>query len=165
MEPMDDKQEAHFRKLIRDSGADAPSDAFTRAVMQRVREEAAFRTFMQHHAVDAAPATLSNAVMAQIGASQKVVVPKPVISRQVWYWIAAAWTALIAGCFFLPGNEPQSAFFSQLNAHIMSNQVFNQKFSTIPQPVMLTVIGLSCLVLLDYFLRNKWVLLNKTVRS
>ncbi|SDF01879.1 hypothetical protein SAMN04487996_108212 [Dyadobacter soli] len=165
MEQTDDKQEAHFRKLIQDTGTDAPSDAFTRAVMQRVHEEAAFHALMQQNAVDAAPNAFSSAVMAQILASQKVAAPKPVISRGIWYGIAAAWAALIIACFFLPGNEPQSAFFSELNAHIMSSQVFSQQFSTIPQPVMLTVIGLSCLVLLDYFLRNNRVLLNKTARS
>ena len=165
MEPMDDKQEAHFKKLIRDAGAEVPSDAFTRAVMQRVREEAAFRAVMQDHAVEVAPKAFSSGVMAQIRASQKTVAPKPVISRRIWYGIAAAWVALIAACFFLPGNEPQSAFFSQLNARITSAQAFSQQAYTIPQPVMMTIIGLSCLVLLDYFLRNRWALINKTARS
>lgn len=165
MEPMDDKQEEHFKKLIRETGGDAPSDAFTRAVMQRVHEEAAFRALVQQNAVDLAPKAFGKEVMAQIQASQKVAAPKPVISRRTWYWVAAAWAALIVACFFLPGNEPQSAFSSKLNGLVISNQAFSQKFSTIPQPVMLTIIGLSCLVLLDYFLRNKWMLLNKTARS
>lgn len=165
MEPMDDRQEEHFKKLIREAGADTPSDAFTRAVMQHVREEAAFHALVQQNAVDLAPKAFSREIMAQIQASRKVVAPKPVISRQTWYWIAAAWAALIIACFFLPRNEPQSAFSDKLNGLMISNQVFNQKFSTIPQPVILTVIGLSCLILLDYFLRNKWVLQNKTARS
>jgi hypothetical protein len=165
MEPMDDKQEEHFKKLIRETGADTPSDAFTRAVMRHVREEAAFHALVQQNAVDLAPKAFSGDIMAQIRASRKVVAPKPVIARRTWYWIAAAWAALIIACFFLPGNEPQFAFSDKLNGLMISNQVFNQKFSTIPQPVMLTVIGLSCLVLLDYFLRNKWMLLNKTARS
>lgn len=165
MKPMDDKQEEHFKKLIRETGGDTPSDAFTRAVMQHVREEAAFHALIQQNAVDPAPRAFSREVMAQIQASRKVVAPKPVISRLTWYWIAAAWAALLIACFFLPGNEPQSAFSERLNGLMISNQVFNKQFSTIPQPVMLTVIGLSCLVLLDYFLRNKWLLLNKTARS
>lgn len=165
MEPTDDKQEEHFKKLIRNTGADAPSDAFTRAVMQRVHEEVAFRTMVQQNAIDVAPKTFSNEVMAQIRASRKVAAPKPVISRQIWYWIAAAWATVIVACFFIPGNEPQSAFFSRLNAHFMSSQLFNRKLYAIPQPVLFTVIGFSCLVLLDYFLRNKWALTNKTARS
>lgn len=165
MEPMDDKQEAHFKKLIREAEAEAPSDAFTRAVMQRVHEEAAFRALVQQSAAEVAPKAFSSEVIAQIGASRKVAAPKPVISRRTWYGIAAAWAVLVVACFFLPGNEPQSAFFSQLNAQVMSHQVIGQKFSTIPQPVTLTIIGLSCLVLLDYFLRNRWSLLNKTARS
>lgn len=162
---MDDRQEGHFKKLIRETGGDTPSDAFTRAVMQHVREEAAFHALVQRNAVDLTPNAFSSEVIAQIQASRKAVAPKPVISRRIWYWIAAAWAALIVACFFLPGNEPQSVFSENLNGLMISNQVFNQKFSTIPQPVMLTVIGLSCLVLLDYFLRNKWVLLNRTARS
>lgn len=165
MKPMDDKQEEYFKKLIRKTGGDTPSDAFTRAVMQHVREEAAFHALIQQNAFDPAPRAFSREVMAQIQASRKVVAPKPVISRLTWYWIAAAWAALLIACFFLPGNEPQSAFSERLNGLMISNQVFNQQFSTIPQPVMLTVIGLSCLVLLDYFLRNKCLLLNKTARS
>jgi len=163
MEP-DDKQEAHFKKLIRETGTDLPSDQFTRAVMQRVREEAAFRAVVQTNAVDVTSHAFGQAVMAQILAGQPVAAPKPIIARPIWYWIAAAWATLIAACFFLPGSEPQSAFFSQLNARITSSQVFSQQF-TLPQPVMLTIIGLACLLLLDYFLRNKWVLLNKTARS
>lgn len=165
MEPIDDKQEGHFKNLIRETGADTPSDAFTRVVMQHVREEAAFHALVHQNAVDFAPKAFSSKVMAQIQPSAKVAVQKPVISRRTWYWVAAAWAALIVACFFLPGNEPQSAFSDKLNGLTISNQVFNQKFSTIPQPVMLTIIGLSCLILLDYFLRNKWVLLNKTARS
>ncbi|WP_342086951.1 hypothetical protein [Dyadobacter sp. OTU695] len=165
MKPIEDKQEEHFKKLIRETGGDIPSDAFTRAVMLHLREEAAFHALVQQNAVDLAPKAFSGEVMAQIQASRKVVAPKPVISRPTWYWIAAAWAALIIACFFLPGNEPQSEFSDKLNGLMISNQVFNQKFSTIPQPVILTVIGLSGLILLDYFLRNKWILLNKTARS
>lgn len=165
MEPMDDKQEEHFKKLIRETAGDTPSDAFTRAVIQHARAEAAFHALMQQNAVDLAPKAFGKEVMAQIRASQKVVAPKPLLSRRTWYGIAAAWAALIIACFFLPGNEPQSVFSDQLNGLMISNQVFNQKFSTIPQPVTLTVIGLSCLVLLDYFLRNRWMVFNKTARS
>ncbi len=162
---MDDKQEEHFKKLMKESGAGAPSDAFTRAVMQRVHEEAAFRAIVQQNAVAAPSQSFSNEVMAQIRASQKVAAPKPVISRQTWYWIAAGWAALIVACFFLPGNEPPSAFLGKLNGLVMSNQAFTQKFDAVPQPVMLTIIGLSCLMLLDYFLRNNRAMLNKTARS
>lgn len=165
MEPMDDKQEEHFKKLIRETGADAPSDAFKRAVMQRVHEEAAFRAIVQQNSLDTAPRAFGTEVMAQIRATQRVATPKPVISRRTWCWIAAAWAALIIACFFLPGNDPQSAFSDKLNGLMISNQAFGHKFPTIPQPVMLTIIGLSCLILLDYFLRNKWMLLNKTARS
>ncbi|WP_353721651.1 hypothetical protein [Dyadobacter sp. 676] len=165
MEPMDDKQEAHFKKLIREAATDAPSDAFTQAVMQRVHEEAAFRALMRQNTLDVAPGAFTNAVMAKIEAGRKVVAREPVISRRSWYWIAACWAALIVACFFLPGNEPQYAFFSKLNARLMSSQVFDQKFDTIPQPVMLTVIGLSCLMLLDYYLRGKWISAGKTARS
>ncbi|SEI44777.1 hypothetical protein SAMN05216327_101638 [Dyadobacter sp. SG02] len=160
----DDKQEAHFKKLIDETGADSPSDVFTRVVMQSVREEAAFRAVVQTSAVDVTSPAFGKAVMAQIMANQPVAAPKPVISRQIWYWIAAAWAALIVACFFLPGNEPQSAFFSELNARIMSARLFSQKFA-VPQPITLTIIGLSSLVMLDYFLRNRLVLFNKTARS
>ncbi|OJV16738.1 MAG: hypothetical protein BGO21_28145 [Dyadobacter sp. 50-39] len=165
MKPIDDKQEAHFKKLIREAAADAPSDAFTRAVMQRVHEETAFHALMQRNAAETPPATFSSEVMAQIRASHPVATPKPVISRRIWYGIAAGWLALLVACFFLPGNEPQPAFFSQLNAQMMSNQVFSQQLHAIPQPVMLTVIGLACLVLIDYFLRDRWAFLQKMARS
>lgn len=164
MEQQDDKQEAHFKKLIGETGTDAPSDAFTRAVMGRVHEEAAFRALVQTNVADAPSPAFSTAIIAQIQATRPAAAPKPVISRQIWYWIAAAWAALIIASFFVPGND-QPAFWSKVNGMMVSNQVFNQKFSAIPQPVILTIIGLSCLMLLDYFLRNKWMLLNKTARS
>lgn len=164
MEPIDEKHEAQLKKLIRETAADAPSDAFTRAVMQRVHEEAAFHALVQQNAIEAAPAAFSSEVIAQIRGKQQVTSAKPVISHRVWYGIAAAWLALIVACFFLPTNEPQPDFFTRLNAQMMSHQVFDQKLYTIPQQVMLTVIGLSSLVLLDYFLRNRWAF-NKTARS
>lgn len=164
MEEQDDKQEAHFKKLIGETGTDAPSDAFTLAVMGRVHEEAAFRTLMQTNLADIPSPAFRTAIIEQIQATRPAAAPKPVISRQVWYWIATAWAALIVASFFVPGND-QPAFWSKVNGMMVSNQVFNQKFSTIPQPVVLTIIGLSFLMLLDYFLRNKWMLLNKTARS
>lgn len=164
MEQQDDKQEAHFKKLIGETGTDAPSDAFTRTVMRRVHEEAAFRTLVQTNIAEVPSASFSSAIIAQIQATRPTATPKPVISRQVWYWIAAAWAALITAAFFVSGNE-QPRFWVKLNGMMVSNQVFVQKFSAIPQPVILTIIGLSCLMLLDYFLRNNWMALNKTARS
>lgn len=164
MEQQDDKQEAHFKKLIGEAGTDAPSDGFTRAVMQRVHEEAAFRALVQHDAIEAPSQAFSNSIIAQIQATQTAAKPKPIIARYAWYWIAAAWAALIVASFFVPGNE-QSEVWARVNGMMVSNQVFIQKFSAIPQPVLLTIIGLSCLIMLDYFLRNKWLLINKTARS
>ncbi|MBO9613969.1 MAG: hypothetical protein J7619_14795 [Dyadobacter sp.] len=164
MEQQDDKQEAHFKKLIGGISTDAPSDAFTRAVMQRVHEEATFRTLVQNNVIEAPSQAFSSGIIAQIQASSTAVSAKPVISRNVWYWLAAAWAALIVAAFFVPGNE-QSALWGKLNGVIVSNQVFIQKFLVIPQPVILTIIGLSGLMLLDYFLRDKWMLLNKMARS
>lgn len=164
MEQQDDKQEAHFKKLIGETGTDAPSDAFTRAVMRRVHEESAFRALVETNIAEVPSASFSSAIIAHIQAARPTTTPKPVISRRVWYWIAAAWAALIAAAFSVPGNE-QPGFWGKLNGMMVSNQVFVQKFSAIPQPVILTIIGLSCLMLLDYFLRNNWMVLNKTARS
>lgn len=164
MEQQDDKQEAHFKKLIDETGTDAPSDAFTRTVMRRVHEEAAFRALVRTNVAEVPSASFRSAIIAQIQAAQPTATPKPVISRQVWYWIAAAWATLITAALFVSGNE-QSEFWGKVNGMMVSNQVFTQKFSDIPQPVILTIIGLSCLMLLDYFLRNKWMMLNKTARS
>jgi hypothetical protein len=164
MEQQDDKQEAHFKKLIGGTGTDSPSGAFTRAVMQRVHEEAAFRMLLQDNGAEVPSPAFSSDIIAQIQASRAIATPKPVIARHVWYWIAAAWAALIVASFFVPGNE-QSELWGKVNGMMVSNQVFIQKFSAIPQPVILTIIALSCLMLVDYFLRNKWLLLSKTARS
>lgn len=165
MEPIDDKQEEHFKKLVREAHRDHPSDAFTQAVMLRVEEEAAFRIMMQESAVEIPSRAFTSGIMAQIRAAEVPAAAKPFAFKQMGYWIAAAWAMLLIACFFIPGNDQPSMLLTALNGIVRSNNLFTQRVFTIPQPYMLTVIGLSCLVLLDYFLRNKSMLINKTARS
>lgn len=165
MEPMEEKQEEHFKQLIRKAGADEPSGAFAEAVMQRVHEEAVFRTVMQQNIVETPSNTFSSEIMARLKASQPVTAPKPVIARKVWYGIAAAWAVLIVACFFIPGNDEQTVFWGGLNGLMISNAVWAQKISAIPQTYTLTIIGLSGLLLLDYYVRQRWALIKKTARS
>lgn len=165
MEPVDDKQEEHFKKLVHEAKPDSPSDAFTRAVMLRVAEEVAFKAVMQQNAVEIPSPAFTAGIIAQIRAAEAPAPAKPIAFKQVGYWIAASWAVLVIACFFIPGNEQPSVLLTALNGIALSNNLFTQRVFTIPQPYMLTVIGLSCLVLLDYFLRNRSMLINKTARS
>jgi hypothetical protein len=164
MEPMDEKQEEHFKKLMREAGTEQPSGTFARAVMQRVHEEITFRAVVQRNAIEVPSDAFSKDIIAQLKANQPVASPKPVIARKIWYGIAAAWAMLILACFFIPNGDQQTALLSSINGLVASNQVFTQKISSVPQTFMLTIIGLSALLLVDYYLRQKWVLNNKTAR-
>ncbi|MCF0073351.1 hypothetical protein LZD49_22930 [Dyadobacter sp. CY261] len=153
-----EENEKSFKQLISKAAAEVPSDAFTQAVMLRVQEESAFHVLMQQNAVEMPSATFSNAIMAEIRASQPVTAVKPFVPRKMWYWIAAAWAVLLIACLFVPGNEESSALLGGVNTVMLSSKVFTERLYVIPQSYMLTIIGLSSLLLLDYFLRNKWVL-------
>jgi len=162
---MEEKREEQFKKLIRETGADEPSAGFARAVMQRVHEEAAFRAVVQQNTIESPSDAFSGGIIARLRASQPVPAPKPVIARKVWYGIAAAWAALVIACFFIPDNDQPTALWEGLNGLMISNAVWVHQISTIPQTYMLTIIGLAGLLLLDYFVRQRWVHTNKMASS
>ncbi|WP_157504629.1 hypothetical protein [Dyadobacter beijingensis] len=157
---MEHDNDAHFRKLIRETGTEAPSDDFMRAVMQRVREEAAFSAVVQQNALEMPSLAFSADIMAQIRAGEPVPAPRPFVARRMWYWVAAAWAAVLIACFFIPGND-QPLFSGTWKSILPAGSMSLEKVPVIPQPYMLTIIGLASLLLLDYFLRNKWVFGNK----
>nr|WP_295932838.1 hypothetical protein [uncultured Dyadobacter sp.] len=165
MEPIEEKREEQFKKLIRETGTDEPSAGFARAVMQRVHEEVAFRTVMQRNTLEAPSNAFSIEIMARLRASQPVAPPKPVIARKVWYGIAAAWAVLVIACFFVPDNDQQTALWEGLNGLMISNAGWVRKISTIPQTYTLTIIGMAGLLLLDYFVRQRWIHNNEMARS
>ncbi|MGV3601913.1 MAG: hypothetical protein ACO1N1_11950 [Dyadobacter fermentans] len=162
MEQMEEPNEPKFKQLLRQAGADKPAGDFTGAVMRRVQEEAALRVLVRNSAAEAPSAAFTKHIMAQIAPAPAA--PRPVISRQVWYWIAAGWAVLLVACLFVPGNE-QSALAGRINALLVSNDVLAGTAREIPQPVTATIIALSSLLLLDYFLRNNRMPVNKTAGS
>ena len=157
--------EDNFRKLIREAIPEQPSVDFTGLVMHQVREEAALQNLLQEHILKSPSPTFNQNILAQLQPARPALQYKPVISRKGWYGIAAMVAAIIVACAFVPASGSSSAVTTYLNSSIMPGQAFTEQLKSIPQLYPLTVIGLAGLLLIDYFLREKLLVLNKPARS
>lgn len=156
MEPMDEHNEANFKALIRAAGSETPSDHFAQSVMKQVQHEEALRALLKQNAPEAPSRAFQASVMAQIQATQPA--PKPFTFAKTGYWMAAAWAVLLVACFFIPANDQSQALVSGL---LRASQLSAERITGIPQPFMLTIIGLSGLLLTDYMLRNRRLVIHK----
>ncbi|MHA4742372.1 hypothetical protein [Dyadobacter sp. MSC1_007] len=157
--------EENFRKLIREAIPEQPSADFTGLVMHQVREEAALQNLLQEHILESPSPAFNQNILAQLQPARPALQYKPVIGRKGWYGIAAMVAAIITACAFVPasGNSPTLATY--LNIGLVPGQAFSNQLKSIPQLYPLTVIGLAGLLLIDYFLREKLLALNKPARS
>lgn len=157
--------EDNFKKLIREATPDQPKADFTRIVMQQVREEAALQNILQQHTLEAPSPAFSKNILAQLQPSRPALTFKPVISRKGWYGIAAMLACILVACFFLPDPENKSALAAYLSSAIVPNPNITEKVKSIPQLYPVTLICLAGLLFIDYFLRERWSVLNKPARS
>ncbi|MCE6992436.1 hypothetical protein [Dyadobacter sp. CY323] len=92
---------------------------------------------------------------------------KPIISVKTWFGIAAAVTLLLLAGYLFPSSTPAAmpqflAFLGKRTPSILA--IPDIQTGTLHIGI-LTLIGLSALILADYFFRNKFSVNNKLARS
>ena len=158
-----------LKKLIRKAGKESPSSDFTEFVMHFVQMEAEsemivsaeLKNILQKITVEKPSADFAKTVMLRVNAQSEVpaykITAEPVISSKVWYMVAAACisTVILLGFLYyslgeIPDNSPAITGVDRVFSLVSYN------VAILPFTYSASLIAISSLLLLDYFLRNKF---------
>jgi len=155
-------------KLIQRAGPEIPSPDFTDLVMNAVKldlqKEYVFNTelkvVLQKSAIEKPSADFLLRVMSQVEVQQMAIpfklVAEPIITRRMWYTVAAACVALVSFlgiCYKLFGEPSVAASKVTLTDKAVS--VIASGITSMPPIYSLSLIAISGLLLMDYFLRSR----------
>ena len=157
-----------FKKLIKQAGPEIPSPDFTELVMNSVQLDAQnefvinseLRSVLQQNAIEKPSADFLLRVMSQVEV-QQVAMPssinvKPIISRQIWYTVAAACFAMLSLLgFYYQMYGAASPTPSKISLTDKAFSVIASGISTMPSFYSLSLIAISGLLLMDYFFRSR----------
>lgn len=158
------ENEHDFKKLISQAGPDRPAVNFTENVLKNVQpalqeqyktEDIAFKSLLKVQALDQPSPEFDRKLLNRIQAASPAVAYKPIISKRAWYVVAATVSLLLLTSFFLSSDTADSngikvTFLEKLTRSAFS---FTQKMQSTFELVGLTLIALSSLMLIDYFIR------------
>ncbi len=159
---MENDKESILKKLIQKAGREETKAVFTGLVMKNIEletelelgKENKLREVINAIQLDSAPPLLQRNIMAQIAfAEQKVV--EPIISRKVWYIVAAIAVLILSFCIISPAEKSVDniPYFSN-NITISAFETIN-KISVLPVIYPAVIFALAVLIMGDYFLRTK----------
>lgn len=160
------ENENDFKKLIRLAEPDQPAMNFTENVLKNVRlelqeqyktEDIALRSLLKLQALEQPSFEFDRNLLNKIQAANPAIEYKPIIPKRAWYGVAAAISLLLLTSFFLSSDATDSnavrvTFLEKLARSAFS---FTQKMQSTFELVGLTLIALSSLMLIDYFMRTK----------
>ncbi|MCE7065623.1 hypothetical protein [Dyadobacter sp. CY326] len=159
---MEHHNEQNFKKLLQSSGTEQPEKQFTEIVMQKLNielqraasEEAALRMLLTGAIVERPSAAFTNNVLSALRPVPAIVY-KPIISKTAWLWIAASVILVVVLSFLIPADSAQqtSGLLLSVNKAAGSTYIISDKLSSLPELYALAIIGLSSLMLFDYFIR------------
>lgn len=161
---MENGHDNDFKKLIRQAGPDQPAVNFTENVLKNVRfelqekyktEDIALRSLLKVQALDQPSFEFDRKLLNKIQAASPATEYKPIISKKAWYGIAAAVSFLLLISFFIPSDatDANAVKVTYLEEFVRSAVSFTQKMQSTFELVGLTLIALSSLMLIDYFMR------------
>jgi len=151
-------------KCIRSIEPDRPASNFTELVMDDIKAEIlnevvinpSLKSLLQQTGVEKPNANFTHRVMTQIEVIDHKNAYQPIISKKAWYQIAAAAAVLIVSLGFSgqASESPQivTRYFIGVGNGVSS--IFSGIY-TVPSVYLLTVIAISVLLLIDYFVRDK----------
>ena len=167
---MENSENDKLEKLIREAGTESPSPDFTEFVMHSIQMEAEsemivsaeLKNILQKITVEKPSADFTKTVMLRVDAQSKVpsykIAAEPVISSKVWYMVAAASVSIIILLGFLyyslgyiPANSPASTRVDGIFSLVSYN------VATLPFAYSASLVAISSLLLMDYFLRNRFL--------
>lgn len=167
---MENSENDKLKKLIREAGTESPSPDFTEFVMHSIQMEAEsemivsaeLKNVLQKITVEKPSVDFTKTVMLRVDAQSKVpsykIAVEPVISTKVWYMVAAASVSIIILLGFLyyslgdiSANSPASTRLDGIFSLVSYN------VANLPFAYSAALIAISSLLLMDYFLRNRFL--------
>ena len=161
---MEKDKEDIFRKLIQQAGPDKTSPDFTGMLMKNIQieakqafeREAVLETILTKLQPETPSLLFQKTIMAQIAMSEKKS-EQPIISRKVWYLVAA--TVLLVIGFCLTGQsdtaEQRTPDFLRETNNVLA--VFSSSVGVLPVIYPIAMFALSILLFADYFVRYRLV--------
>ena len=170
----DANKDEDLAKLLRATGEEKAPFHFTEQVLKRIEielqsqaaTELSLKTILRQHAIEQPSADFQTNLINRLSAGSPVEY-KPIISAKTWYAVAASVTLLLLAGYLFPSSTPTEmprylAFLSKSMPSILA--IPDIQTSTL-QIILMTLIGLSALLLADYFLRRYFSANNKLARS
>ena len=134
------------------SGLEQPSSDFSKNIMRKIdSEEIAMKNILTKHSLDTPSISFADSVVA--GIEIKNLTPyKPVISKYVWYGMAAMFVGF--SIFMFANTTITDQTISSRLGNV--SETFNSLFTTIPylSYSIMAVLGISALLLLDQRLKR-----------
>lgn len=167
---MEKDEEYNFRKLIQKAGKEkAPSDFTSNvfrfvkiAAQQQEETESRLAQLLRQNMVETPSASFDTNVFAKLEPYPSKTEP-PIISRKVWYLIAACFAGLIIWSLFgqnADATQQNPGFVSGIDEFLLGAI---PKISLIPIQYQLTFVAVAGLLLLDNLIRQK--LLSRVGRA
>jgi len=129
-------------------GLEKPSPDFTKNIMQKIdAEEVAIGNVLSKHSLESPSTSFTDSIMANIEVRQ-LTPYKPVISKYVWYGLAATFIGLIIFTFANTTVTNQTKLGSRLDN---ITETFQSVFTGVPylSYSAMAILGISVLLLLD----------------
>jgi len=161
---MTKKRDDILKKCIRSVEPDRPASNFTQSVMNEIQAgvqnevvvNPTLKSLLQQTGLEETPAHFTHSIMSQIEVSNLKNGYPPIISKKAWYRIAAAVAVLLVSLGFSEqaSKSPQivAPYFIGLGNELSA--IFSGIYR-VPSVYPLTVIAISVLLLIDYFVRSK----------
>lgn len=151
-----------LKKCIRSVEPDKPASNFTEMVMNEIQAEVqnevvinpALKSLLQQIAVEIPSSDFTQTIMSQVEIIDRK--QEPIIRKNAWYMIGTA-VAVLIGLLGFSEQASKSPQILTLSVVGMGNELSTifSGISTVPSVYLLTVISISVLLLIDYFLRER----------
>lgn len=161
---MEKEKEDIFRRLIQKTGPDKTSPDFTGMLMKNIQMEAeqaleraaVLETILTKIQPETPSPLFRKTIMAQIALAEKKS-EQPIISRKVWYLVAAMVVLVIGFC--VVGQSAATVqgtpdFFVKIDQELFKLQ---KGMMVLPMIYPAVVFALSTLIMADYFVRQRVV--------
>ena len=161
------KDDGKIDKLLRESlRMEQPSTDFTNKIMGQIEimdtnEEKALSSVLKRNVLESPSLDFTDRVMGEIEKSTIAIVNKPIIGRKAWTFIGICLTLIVVYVMAAPNKETATSVYLD-NALSKFDGMFSFDLPAIlSSPLFaISVLALSSLLFLDYFLRNKSISLK-----
>jgi hypothetical protein len=161
---MDNNKEDIFKKLIQKAGTDTIHSDFTGRVMKNIQMEseqelirlAALEAILISLKPEKPSPVFQKKIMAEIACAGRKA-EQPIISRKVWYLVAATLTLVIGFCVGIQSDTDGQHTADVFGRTTNVLAAFSSRVEVLPIIYPVAVFALSILLFADYVVRDRLV--------